>query len=117
MGGEFSNNEIIFPRDQKLFRFKRAEGWAISGIKPESGWAFVANEKRKRGLGIITGNQDQSKMLSLDLGTTMLELFVISRVSLHPGQSCELEDYVFLGNDKHEQIGKFARILNELNPV
>ena len=117
VGGEFSNNEIIFPRDQNLFRFKRAEGLAISGIKPESGWAFVANEKRKRGLGIITGNQDQSKMLSLDLGTTMLELFVISRVSLHPGQSCELEDYVFLGNEKHEQIGKFARILNELNPV
>ncbi|MCW4051809.1 MAG: GNAT family N-acetyltransferase [Candidatus Bathyarchaeota archaeon] len=115
VGGEFANNEIIFPRGDRHFRFKRAEGWAISGIRPKSGWVFIANETKRRGLGIIAGNPEISKILSLDLGTTMLELLVLSRVNLQPGESCKLRDYAILGNERHEQMGKLAEILqNEL---
>jgi RimJ/RimL family protein N-acetyltransferase len=118
VGGEFANNEIIFPRGHRRFRFKRAEGWAISGIRPKSGWAFIANETKRKGLGIIAGDPETSKILSLDLGTTMLELLVLSRVNLRPGESCKLRDYAILGNAEHEQMGKLAEILqNQLKPT
>ena len=111
VGGNFEKNEVIFPRDDKVFHFKRAKGWAVSGVQPERGWVLVTNREKKLGLGIIAGNTDKSTILSLDLGKTMLELFVMSRIQLQPGESCELEDYVVLSSAEHESIDKLAKIL------
>ncbi|MCK4439904.1 hypothetical protein KAU85_02860, partial [Candidatus Bathyarchaeota archaeon] len=93
------------------FHFKRAKGFAVSGVQPERGWVLVTNREKKLGLGIIAGNTDKSTILSLDLGKTMLELFVMSRIQLQPGESCELEDYVVLSSAEHESIDKLAKIL------
>lgn len=118
VGGNFEKNEIVFPRDDRIFQFKRSEGFAISGVQPESGWAFVTNVEKKIGLGIIAGNTDKSTILSLDLGKTMLELLVMSEIQLRPRESCELEDYVVLTSEDHESIGKLAQILrNQLKPL
>ncbi|MCK5592894.1 hypothetical protein KAI31_02225, partial [Candidatus Bathyarchaeota archaeon] len=37
VGGVFKENDVIFPRGDKIFHFKRAEGFAISNIEPEKG--------------------------------------------------------------------------------
>ncbi|MDH5451472.1 MAG: GNAT family N-acetyltransferase, partial [Candidatus Bathyarchaeota archaeon] len=39
VGGVFQENDVIFPRGDKIFHFKRAEGFAISSVEPEKGWA------------------------------------------------------------------------------
>ncbi len=96
VGGSFDRNEVVFPRSNQIFQFKRGTSFAFSGVQPEKGWAFIVNPKEKIGLGIITGNVDKSTILSLDLGKTMLELLVTSRIQLQPGQNTELEDYVVL---------------------
>ena len=57
------------------------------------------------------GNTDRSTILSLDIGKTMLELFVISRVLLLPKENCEFEDFILLGDEKHESIDKMATVL------
>ncbi|MCK4481922.1 hypothetical protein KAU55_01755, partial [Candidatus Bathyarchaeota archaeon] len=111
VGGSFEKNEVIFPRDDRVFRFKRAKGFAVSGVQPERGWVLVTNTEKKLGLSIIAGNTDKSTILSLDLGKTMLELFVISRIQLQPGESCELEDYAVLSNGEHESMDKLAKAL------
>jgi GNAT superfamily N-acetyltransferase len=111
VGGSFENNEVIFPRDDRVFRFKRAEGFAVSGVQPERGWVLVTNADKKTGLGIIAGNTDKSMILSLDLGKTMLELFAMSKIQLQPGGSCELEDYVVLNNGEPESMDKLAKAL------
>ncbi|MFB0501998.1 MAG: hypothetical protein ACETVP_05950, partial [Candidatus Bathyarchaeia archaeon] len=111
VGEKFEKNQVIFPRDDRIFQFKRSEGFAISGVHPESGWAFVTNVEKKIGLGIIAGNTDKSTILSLDLGKTMLELFIMSGIQLRPRESCELEDYVVLSSEDHEPINKLAKIL------
>ena len=113
VGGDFEKNEAIFPRNDKIFRFKRAEGLAISGVQPERGWVFVANVQRKKGLGIIAGNNDKSTILSLDVGKVILELLVMSRVQLQPAESCELEDYVVLSSEDHEAMDRLSKILRK----
>jgi ribosomal protein S18 acetylase RimI-like enzyme len=111
VGGNFEKNAVIFPRDGKIFRFKRAKRFAVSGVQPERGWLLVANREKKLGLGIIAGNTVKSTILSLDLGKTMLELFVISRIQLQPGEICELEDHVVLSGEEHEAMDKLAKVL------
>ncbi len=114
VGGNFEKNEVIFPRDDKIFRFKRAEGFAVSGVQPERGWVLVTDKEKKLGLGIIAGNTAKSTILSLDLGKTMLELFVMSKIQLQPGESCELEDYAVLSREEHESMDKLAKVLRTL---
>jgi hypothetical protein len=111
VGGVFQDNDVIFPKGEKIFRFKRAEGFAISSVEPEEGWAVVVNKNKKQSLSVVVGDTDSSTILSLDIGKTMLELFVISRVLLLPKETCELEDFVVLGDERHETIGKMANIL------
>jgi len=111
VGGVFQENVVIFPRGDKIFHFKRAEGFAISSVEPEKGWAVVVNRNKKQSLGVIVGNTDRSTILSLDIGKTMLELFVISRVLLLPKETCEFEDFILLGDEKHESIDKMATVL------
>jgi len=111
VGGNFEKNDVIFPEDDKIFHFKRAEGWAISGVQPERGWVLVKNAEKKLGLSIIAGNTAKSTVVSLDLGRTMLELFIMSRIQLQPGESCELEDYVVLSSGEHESMDKLAEAL------
>lgn len=113
VGGDFEKNEVIFPRDDKIFRFKRFEGVAISGVQPEKGWVFVANVQQKKGLGIIAGNTDKSTIVSLDVGKAILELLVMSRVQLQPAESCELEDYVVLSSEDHEAMDRLSKILRK----
>jgi len=116
VGGVFQENDVIFPRGDKIFHFKRAEGFAISGVEPEKGWAVVVNRNKKQSLGVIVGNTDRSMILSLDIGKTMLELFVISRVLLLPKESSEFEDYVLLGDEEYESIDKMAPLLRAERP-
>ena len=111
VGGVFQENDVIFPRGDKIFHFKRAEGFAVSGVEPEKGWAVVVNRNKKQSLGVIVGNTDRSMILSLDIGKTMLELFVISRVLLLPKETCEFEDFVLLGDEAYESIEKTATVL------
>jgi len=102
---------VIFPRGDKIFHFKRAEGFAVSDVEPEQGWAVVLNRNKKQSLGVIAGNTDRSTILSLDIGKTLLELFVISRVLLLPKETSELEDYILLSNEEYESIDKTANML------
>ncbi len=111
VGGVFQENDVIFPRGDKIFHFKRAEGFAVSGVEPEKGWTVVVNRNKKQSLGVIAGNTDKSMILSLDIGKTMLELFVISRVLLLPKENREFEDFVLLGDEKYESIEKMATVL------
>jgi GNAT superfamily N-acetyltransferase len=111
VGGVFQENDVIFPRGDKIFHFKRAEGWAVSTVEPEKGWAVVVNRNKKQSLGLIAGNTDRSRILSLDIGKTMLELFVISRVLMLPKETCEFEDYVVLSDEKYESLEKTATVL------
>ena len=111
VGGVFQDNDVIFPRGDKIFHFKRAEGFAVSRVDPEKGWAVVVNRNKKQSLVVIAGNTDRSIILSLDIGKTMLELFVISRVLLLPKETCEFEDFVLLGHEKYESIEKMATVL------
>lgn len=113
VGGDFKKIEAIFPRDEKIFRFKRAEGMAISGVQPERGWVLVANVQQKKGLGIIAGNNDRSTIISLDVGKVMLELLVISKVQLQPAERCELEDYAVLSSEDHEAMDRLSKILRK----
>jgi len=112
VGGNFEKNEAIFPRADTIFRFKRAEGFAISGVEPRKGWILVRNEEQKLGLAMIAGNPDKSTILSLDVGKTMLELFIMSEIQLQPNARCELEDYILLSSEDHESIDKLAALLH-----
>jgi GNAT superfamily N-acetyltransferase len=111
VGGSFENNEVIFPRDNKVYWFKRTEGVSISGVQPERGWLLVKNRKKQMGLGIIVGNTDLSTILSLDLGNTLLELFILSKIQLQAEESCKLEDYVVLNSGDHESLDELSGIL------
>jgi GNAT superfamily N-acetyltransferase len=113
VGGVFQENDVIFPRGDKIFYFKRAEGFAVSSVEPEKGWAVVVNKNKKQSLGLIAGNTDRSTILSLDIGKTMLELFVISRVLLLPKETCEFEDFIVLSDEKYESIDKMAPLLRD----
>jgi hypothetical protein len=114
VGGDLDKNDVIFPRGGKVLQFRRAGEPAVSGVQPEKGWALVANAEKKTGLGIIAGNTDKSMILSLDIGRPMLEMLVMSRVQLQPKQSCELEDYVVLGNEDHEPVDKLSEMLRKV---
>jgi ribosomal protein S18 acetylase RimI-like enzyme len=114
VGENFEKSKVIFPRDDKIFRFKRAEGFAVSGVQPERGWMLVTNGEKKLGLGIVAGNTAKSTIISLDLGKTMLELFVTSRIRLQPRESCELEDYVVLSSGERESMDKLAKVIRTL---
>ena len=113
VGGNFEKNDVIFPRGGKILQFRRAGEPAVAGVQTEKGWALVANAEQKTGLGIIAGDTDKSMVLSLDIGKTMLELLVMSRVQLQPNQTCELEDYIVLSNEDHEPIDKLSRALRK----
>ncbi len=113
VGGVFHENDVIFPRAGKTFLFKRAEGFAVSRVEPEQGWAVVVNRNKKQSLAIIVGDTDKSDILSLDIGKTMLELFIISRVLLLPHETCELIDFVFLTDEKYEAVGNMAALLRK----
>ena len=111
VGGVFQENDVIFPRGDKIFHFKRAEGFAVSSVEPEKGWAVVVNRNKKQSLGVVAGNTNRSTILSLDIGKTMLELFVISRVLLLPKETCEFEDFIVLSDEKYGSIDKMATLL------
>jgi ribosomal protein S18 acetylase RimI-like enzyme len=113
VGGEFEQNETTFPRDGRLFRFKRAEGFALSGVQPERGWAFIANAQKKTGLGVVVGNPDRSMLLILDLGKSLMELLIRSSIQLQPAESCCLEDYLVLTNENYEFLDTMSAILRE----
>jgi ribosomal protein S18 acetylase RimI-like enzyme len=113
VGGDFERNEAIFPRSDRIFRFKRSEGVAISGVQPERGWVFVANAQRKRGLGVIVGNKSKSTIITLDIGKSILEMIVISRVQLQPKENCELEDYVILSSEDPQSMDRLSKILRK----
>jgi GNAT superfamily N-acetyltransferase len=117
VGGVFQENDVIFPRGEKIFHFKRAEGFAASTVDQEKGWAVVVNRNKKQSLGLIAGNTDRSMILSLDIGKAMLELFVISRVLLLPKETCEFEDFVLLGDEKYEALDKMATVLRTQLPT
>ena len=111
VGGSFKNNDVIFPRGGRIFQFKRTGEPAVAGVPPERGWALVANAEKKAGLGVIAGNADKSIVLSFDVGKTMLEIMIASRAQLQPKQTCELEDYVVLGDADYETIDKLSSLL------
>jgi hypothetical protein len=111
VGGVFNENDVIFPRAGKTFYFKRAEGFAVSSVEPAQGWAVVSNKTKKQSLGIIAGDTAKSDILSLDIGKTMLELFIISRVLLLPRETCELEDFVLLADERCAAVGNMATLL------
>jgi len=62
---------------------------------------------------MIAGNPNESTILSLDIGKTMLELFIMSRIQLQPNATCGLEDYVLLSSETAESIDKLAAILHK----
>lgn len=111
VGGDFKKNDVIFPRGGRIFQFKRTGEPAVAGVPPEKGWALVANAEQKTGLGVIAGNSDKSIVLSFDVGKTMLELMISSRAQLQPKQTCELEDYIVLGDADYEAIDKLSSLL------
>ena len=111
VGGVFQDNDVIFPRGDKIFHFKRAEGFAVSRVDPEKSWVVVVNKNKKQSLAVIAGNTNRSIILSLDIGKTMLELFIISRVLLLPRETCEFEDFLLLGDEKYESVEKMATVL------
>jgi ribosomal protein S18 acetylase RimI-like enzyme len=113
VGGDFQKNELIFPRDGRIFRFKRAAGVVISGVQPEKGWAFVANAEKKTGLGVITGNPRNSLLLSIDIGKSLMELLIESRIQLQPTERVRLEDYVVLCNDDYESMERLSNALRK----
>lgn len=116
VGGDFQGNKVIFPRGDEIFQFKRAEkSVAVSGVTPEKSWVYVANEEKKQGLGVVTGNADKSMMLSLDIGKTMLELFIFSKTQLLPKEICEFKDFIILGDEKYEFMDKMAQILRDMH--
>ena len=111
VGGVFHENDVIFPRGDKILHFKRAEGFAVSNVDPEKGWAVVMNRMKKQSLRVIAGNTDRSMILSLDIGKTMLELFIISKILLLPEETCEFEDFILLGDEKYDSVDKTATML------
>ena len=113
VGGNIEKNELVFPRDERILRLKRGDGAVVSGVNPERGWAFVANKNQKTGLGIIAGNPDKSMLLSIDIGKSLMELMIQSKVQMQPTESCKLEDYIVLTNEDHEQMDKMSNILRE----
>ncbi len=113
VGGNFEKNDVIFPRDGKILRFKRAEGAVISGVQPEKGWAFIANQEQKTGLGIIAGDPDKSMLLSIDIGKSLMELLIQSKIQLQPTESCKLEDYIVLTSEDHGPMEKLSNILRK----
>jgi hypothetical protein len=111
VGGNFKKNDVIFPRGGRIFQFKRTGEPAVAGVPPERGWALIANAEKKTGLGVIAGNPDKSVVLSFDIGKTMLEIMISSRAQLQPKQTCELEDYIILGDADYEAIDKLSSLL------
>lgn len=112
VGGDFQKNKVVFPRGNKIFQFKRAEkSFAVSGVTRDSGWVDVVNEEKKQGLGMIVGNTDRSMILSLDIGKTMLELFIFSKTQLLPKEICEFKDFVLLGDENFKVMDKMAQLL------
>ena len=115
VGGDFQRNKVVFPRGDEVFQFKRAEkSVVVSGVAPEKGWICVVNEEKKQGLGIVAGDTGKSMILSLDIGKTMLELFVCSKTQLLPKDICEFKDFMLLGDDKYKFMDKMAKTLREL---
>jgi len=113
VGGDFDKNEVIFPRSGKIHQFRRAGEPALAGVEMEKGWALIANAEQKTGLCVIAGNTDRSEVVSLDIGKTMLELLVMSKVQLRPKQTCELEDYIVLSNENYESVDKLSSVLRK----
>jgi len=111
VGGDLQKNELIFPRDDRIFRFKRAGDVVVSGVQPERGWAFVANEEKKTGLGVIVGNPRDSLLHSIDVGKSVLELLIESRIQLRPTGTATLDDYVVLCNDDYEPMDRLSNVL------
>jgi len=113
VGGDFQKNELIFPRDGRIFRFKRAADLWVSGVEPEKGWAFVANEERKTGLGVIAGDPRNSLILSIAIRKSLMELFIESRIQLQPTEKVKLEDYVVLCNGDYESMDRLSNALRK----
>jgi GNAT superfamily N-acetyltransferase len=113
VGGNFEKNEVIFPRDGKILRFKRAEGVVVSGVQPEKGWTLIANAEQKTGLGVIAGDPDKSMLLSIDIGKSLMELLIQSRIQLQPAESCKLEDYLVLTNEHYEPMDQLSNMLRK----
>jgi len=113
VGGDFQKNEVIFPRDGRNFRFKRGAGFVISGVQPEKGWALVANAEKNAGLGVVTGDPLNSLLLSLDIGKSLMELLIESRIRLQPMEKVQLEDFVVLCNGDYESMDRLSNALRK----
>jgi len=111
VGGDSRKNELIFPRDGRIFRFKRADSFVISGVQPEKGWALVASAENGTGLGVITGNPRDSGLISIDMGKSLMELVIESRIQLQPTERAKLEDYVVLCNGDYESMDRLSNAL------
>lgn len=116
IGGGFEEQEVAFPRGDQILRFKRAKGFPVGGVKPEEGWITVKNEAKNVGVAMIAGDIKDTVLLSFDLGTTLLEIFAISRVQLRPSESRRLEDYLILNKGDLIATQKLAKILRQSNP-
>jgi hypothetical protein len=114
VGGNFQQNEVIFPRRNQIMRYRRAEGFPVAEVDPEKGWLIVRNEKKNTGLSMITGDILHSNILSLDLGKTLLELFIRTKILLRPGESTRIEDYIVLDKGDIENTEKLANTLRLL---
>jgi hypothetical protein len=115
--GDFQKNELIFPRDGRIFRFKRADSHIVShvvyGIQPERGWVLVGNTENKTGLGVIAGNPRDSQLTSLELGRSLAELFIESRIQLQPTERAKVEDYVVLCDGDYKSMDRLSDALRK----
>ncbi len=114
VGGNFQQNEVIFPRRNQIMRYRRAKGFPVAEVNPEKGWLIVRNEKKNTGLSMITGDTLHSNIFSLDIGKTLLELFIRTKIRLQPGESTRIEDYIVLDRGNIETTEKLANTLRLL---
>jgi ribosomal protein S18 acetylase RimI-like enzyme len=111
VGGDFQKNELVFPRDGRIFRFKTAADLWVSGVQPEKGWAFVANEKKKTGLGVIAGDPRNSLILSIAIRKSLMELFIESRIRLQPKEKVKVDDYIVLCDCDYRSVDRLSDAL------
>jgi hypothetical protein len=64
-------------------------------------------------MGLVAGNPDKSMLLSIDVGKSLMELLIYSKIQLQPAESCTLEDYVVLTDENDEPMDKLSNLLRK----
>ena len=101
------------PKRWQDLKVQESWGVVVSGVQPEKGWAFIANAEQKTGLGVIAGDPDKSMLLSIDVGKSLMEILIQSKIQLQPMESCKLEDYIVLTNEDYEPMDKLSNMLRK----